>query len=59
MKINGPVTQVEESYSSSANILSTTNSKGIISYVNKDFIDISGFTEEELIGKSHNIVRHP
>jgi aerotaxis receptor len=59
MKINEPVTQVEESYSSSANILSTTNSKGIISYVNKDFIDISGFTEEELIGKSHNIVRHP
>ncbi len=42
MKINEPVTQVEESYSSSANILSTTNSKGIISYVNKDFIDISG-----------------
>lgn len=59
MKINEPVTQVEESYSSSANILSTTNSKGIISYVNKDFIDISGFTEDELIGKSHNIVRHP
>ncbi len=59
MKINEPVTQVEESYSSSANILSTTNSKGIISYVNKDFIEISGFTKEELIGKSHNVVRHP
>lgn len=59
MKINEPVTQVEESYSSQANILSTTNSKGIISYVNKDFIEISGFTEAELIGKSHNTVRHP
>lgn len=59
MKINEPVTQVEESYPSDANILSTTNSKGIITYVNKDFIDISGFTEEELIGKSHNMVRHP
>lgn len=59
MKINEPVTQVEESFSGSANILSTTNSKGIISYVNKDFIDISGFSEEELIGKSHNMVRHP
>ncbi|HAO25392.1 MAG TPA: chemotaxis protein, partial [Methylophaga sp.] len=59
MKINEPVTQVEESYKSDANILTTTNSKGIITYVNRDFVDISGFTEEELVGKSHNVVRHP
>ncbi len=59
MRINEPVTQIEEAYSSNANILSTTNSKGIITYVNHDFIKISGFDEEELIGKSHNIVRHP
>lgn len=59
MKINEPVTQVEESYKSDANILTTTNSKGIITYVNQDFIDISGFSEDELIGKNHNIVRHP
>jgi aerotaxis receptor len=59
MKINEPVTQIEESYKSDANILSTTNSKGIITYVNKDFIDISGFDEDELLGKNHNVVRHP
>ena len=59
MKKNLPVTQVEESYSDSANILSTTNLKGAISYVNDDFIKISGFTEDELIGKNHNMVRHP
>ena len=36
-----------------------TNSKGIITYVNDEFCKISGFSQEELIGKSHNIVRHP
>nr|WP_228728061.1 PAS domain-containing protein [Klebsiella pneumoniae] len=30
-----------------------------ITYVNPDFIKISGFTEEELLGQPHNIVRHP
>lgn len=59
MKINEPVTQVEESYKNDANILTTTNSKGIITYVNQDFIDISGFTADELVGKNHNVVRHP
>ena len=41
------------------NIVSKTNPKGIITYVNKQFCMISGYREEELIGKSHNIVRHP
>lgn len=59
MKVNEPVTQIEEDYKYDANILTTTNSKGIITYVNKDFIDISGFKEDELIGKNHNVVRHP
>lgn len=40
-------------------IASETDSKGIISYVSKAFCDISGYTQEELIGQSHNIVRHP
>jgi aerotaxis receptor len=59
MKQNLPVTQVEEGYSDSANILSTTNLKGAITYVNEDFIKISGFTEDELLGENHNMVRHP
>lgn len=59
MKINEPVTQIEETFRNDANILTTTNSKGIITYVNQDFIDISGFSEDELIGKNHNVVRHP
>lgn len=59
MKKNLPVTGVEEDYPESVNILSTTCPKGSIRYVNEDFIKISGFGEEELIGKNHNIVRHP
>jgi len=39
-------------------IVSETNSKGKIVYVNDDFCRIAGFTKEELIGEHHNIVRH-
>ncbi|MBP0047518.1 methyl-accepting chemotaxis protein [Marinobacterium sp. AK62] len=59
MKKNLPVSQVEEDYSSNANILSTTDLKGAITYVNDDFIKVSGFEQSELIGKNHNMVRHP
>ena len=40
-------------------ISSTTDSNGIIVEVNQDLCDISSYTKEELLGKSHNIVRHP
>lgn len=40
-------------------IVSKTDKKGIIKYANVAFIEVSGYTEEELIGKPHNIVRHP
>jgi aerotaxis receptor len=59
MKKNFPITGVERSFSDEANILSTTNLKGSITYINKDFIKISGFEEDELVGKNHNVVRHP
>ncbi|WP_197490400.1 methyl-accepting chemotaxis protein [Halothiobacillus diazotrophicus] len=39
--------------------MSTTDLKGVITYVNDDFIAVSGFTRDELVGKSHNVVRHP
>ncbi|MFA7350684.1 MAG: methyl-accepting chemotaxis protein [Methylotenera sp.] len=59
MKINMPVTQREVELKDDLKITSKTDLKGLITFVNRDFIDISGFTEEELIGQSHNIVRHP
>ncbi len=40
-------------------IFSKTDLKGIITYVSKAFCEISGYKKEELIGQSHNIVRHP
>lgn len=40
-------------------IVSKTDLSGMITYANDAFIDISGFSREELIGKPHNIVRHP
>ncbi|WP_294885282.1 MULTISPECIES: ATP-binding protein [unclassified Sulfurimonas] len=40
-------------------IVSTTDTHGIIRYVNDNFVQISGYSQEELIGRPHNIVRHP
>ena len=42
-----------------SSIVSKTNVKGIITYVNDAFVKISGYSREELIGKNHNLVRHP
>jgi PAS domain S-box-containing protein len=40
-------------------IVSKTDTKGRLTYVNKIFMDMAEYTEEELLGKPHNIVRHP
>jgi len=40
-------------------IVSETDAKGRIVYANEDFCKIAKFTKDELIGKPHNIVRHP
>ena len=40
-------------------LISKTDAKGIIRYANDDFVAISGFTRDELMGQPHNIVRHP
>ncbi|HCF4900592.1 TPA: PAS domain-containing protein [Pseudomonas putida] len=59
MRQNLPVTGRNLEFPKDANILSTTSPQSHITYVNPDFIKISGFTEEELLGQPHNIVRHP
>jgi aerotaxis receptor len=59
MRINMPVTNVERPLKVGEYIVSKTDLKGRITYVNRTFVEISGFSEEELIGKAHNIVRHP
>ena len=40
-------------------LVSQTDEKGIILFANDDFCKIAGYTLEELVGKPHNIVRHP
>ncbi len=59
MKINMPVTNHEVLLDDAAFLLSKTDLKGTITYANQDFIKISGFSESELVGQSHNVVRHP
>ncbi len=59
MKNNQPVTQREIPFPPDTYLVSRTDLKGIITYANDAFVDISGFSREELIGSSHNIVRHP
>ena len=59
MRMNSPVTQREIEVTERHNIVSRTDRKGQIVYVNHDFLEISGFEESELIGQPHNIVRHP
>lgn len=59
MKNNQPVTQREVPYPSGTVIVSHTDNKGVISHANDGFVKISGFTRAELLGQSHNIVRHP
>lgn len=50
---------IEKTVPSDRFLVSKTDTKGIITYANPVFIEISGYTEEELIGANHNIVRHP
>lgn len=51
---------IDEEYKfSNGLILSSTDLKGIITYANRKFCEIAGYTKQELTGKNHNIVRHP
>jgi PAS domain S-box-containing protein len=42
-----------------SSIFSKTDTNGIITYANSKFCDISGYSQSELVGKPHSIVRHP
>lgn len=48
----------EHTFSNEFILVSKTDLKGKITYANQEFIKIVGYTEKELIGKAHNIVRH-
>jgi methyl-accepting chemotaxis protein len=59
MRNNQPVTGREIELADACRIVSTTDPKGRITWANQEFIDVSGFSWQELQGQAHNIVRHP
>ncbi|MFE8070291.1 PAS domain-containing methyl-accepting chemotaxis protein [Marinobacteraceae bacterium S3BR75-40.1] len=59
MRKNLPITDRERRFPSDQKLISSTDLKGKIQHCNDAFCEVSGFSREELLGKPHNIVRHP
>ncbi|ALP40473.1 PAS domain-containing protein [Aeromonas schubertii] len=59
MRNNQPVTQKEVLYGDEESLISTTDLESRITYANEAFCKVAGFTEKELQGQHHNMVRHP
>jgi len=59
VKMNMPLTNNEVILKKGTILVSRTDLMGRITYVNDAFVEISGFTRDELMGTEHNIVRHP
>jgi aerotaxis receptor len=59
MRINLPVTQHEYEFPADQTLISVTDLKGRITYCNPNFVMVSGYTEDELLGQPHNMIRHP
>ena len=53
------ITQIENHFSTNVRLISTTDLSGRITYANQDFVDVSGYSLDELVGQHHNMVRHP
>ena len=59
MRVNTPVTQREYEFPDQATLMSTTDTQSRITYANAAFVDVSGFTLDEIQNQPHNLVRHP
>ena len=59
MRKNLPVTEVENAVHDEDVLISRTDAKGRITFVSTDFCRISEFDPEEMVGKPHNLIRHP
>ena len=58
-KRNQHVIDEEVTYNGQEQLVSTTDLRGVITYANDIFCRVAGYLPEELVGKNHNIVRHP
>ena len=59
MRLNLPVSNIEFTLPDGVVIVTKTDLKGVITYCNNAFVEISGRSRDEIIGSPHNIVRHP
>ena len=49
----------EEVFFDGKTLISETDTKGVITFVNRKFVEMSGYTKEEALGQPHSILRHP
>jgi PAS domain-containing protein len=59
MRRNLPVTQREYPLPAGFSLVSTTDTRGRITYCNPAFVEVSGYSRDELLGQPHNLIRHP
>ncbi|MGR2737429.1 methyl-accepting chemotaxis protein [Billgrantia sp. Q4P2] len=59
MRDNQPVTQREFELNDEHMLITRTDLEGRITYANSAFVEVSGYSHEEVIGAPHNLVRHP
>lgn len=59
MRVNEPINDRELDFPDGEPLVSRTDPGGRIEFANHVFVEVSGFTEQELVGSAHNIVRHP
>lgn len=53
------VVNEEVTFDSGVELVSTTDLRGVVTYANQHFCEVAGYTQQELVGKNHNLVRHP
>lgn len=58
-KRNQNVINEEVKFSQDEELVSVTDTRGVITYANPAFCDVAGYTQQELVGQNHNVVRHP
>ena len=59
MRVNLPITNNEYDFPADELLLSTTDTKGVLTHCNAPFARVSGYSMGELMGQPHNMIRHP